>query len=250
MTLDAVDAQLAEWQEQLALAGSNLIELDDLFTYKRLRGEIGETPPLLTGITATRVIPALAAIQDIWQYLQMLQELLRRAQEVRKSVRLWSQERVVQEIEQMLTGPSLSLGTTQKPLALRGLLSTSKQTENGHPRRRPPVYDTGLRDRQGHHPRSRCRLAAPGAILSDLEAELAALSARAADLGSDAEAGADAPSQQVEDALRTRRHRSARASIPIWLTSSSRRNRVRARLDAIVEQAAEALALQRAPKGC
>src|SRR5437868_1878165 len=128
MTLDEMDAQLADWQARLALAGSNLIELDDLFTYKRLRGEVGETPPLLTGVTATRVIPALAAIQDIWQYLQMLQDLLRRAQELRKTVRLWTQERILLEIQQMLNGPSLSLGTTQKPLALRGLLSSARQT--------------------------------------------------------------------------------------------------------------------------
>jgi len=243
MTLAEMDAQLADWQAHLAQAGSNLIELDDLFTYKRLRGEIGETPPLLTGTTAARVIPALAAIQDIWQYLQMLQDLLRRAQELRKSVRLWTQERVLHDIETMLTGPSLSLGTTKKPLALRGLLSTSVQTETVTPsdvlqfmtRAFEMAKDTILEVDVAWK-----RLEP---TLSDCETQLAALTADAAALGSDAE-GELAPLRAKLKALYTRV-----VTDPLGVNSDLAKEfrpgaeRVRARLSQIVQQRSEALAL-------
>lgn len=244
MTLETVDAQLAEWQAQLALASSNLIELDDLFTYKRLRGEIGAAPPVLTGVTATRVIPALAAVQDIWQYLQMLQDLLHRAQELRKTVRIWTQDRVVHEIEQMLTGPSLSLGTTQKPLALRGLLSASKQTEMVTPasvlqfmtRAFEVARDTILEVDVAWK-----RLEP---ALTDFDAELGRLSAEAAALGSDAE-NELAP---LRAKLKTLYNRVV--TDPLGVNSDLTTEfvpaaiRVRARLNQIVQRRNEALAMR------
>ena len=244
MTLAEADAQLADWQAHLARAGSNLIELDDLFTYKRLRGEIGETPPLLTGVTATRVIPALAAIQDIWQYLQLLQDLLRRVQELRKTVRLWTQDRILHEIEEMLTGPSLSLGTTQKPLALRGLLSTSVQTEMVTPN------DVLLFMTRAFEMAKDTILEVDGAwkrlepTLSDFEAQLTTLSANAVALGSDAEAEL-APLRAKLKTLYARV-----VTDPLGVNSDLAKefrpaaDRVRARLDEIVRKRDEALALK------
>ncbi len=243
MTLEEVDEQLAAWQAQLALASSNLIELDDLFTYKRLRGEIGEAAPVLTGITATRVGPALAAIQDLWQYLQLLQDLLHRAQELRKTVRLWSQDRILLEIEQMLRGPSLSLGTTQKPLALRGLLSTSQQAEKvtaasvlqfmtrAYEMAKDTILEVDVAWKRLEQD------------LSDFEIQLAALSKDAAAIGSDAEAELT-PLQTKLKTLYTRV-----VSDPLGVNSDLAKefvpaaNRVRTRLDQIVKQRQETLAL-------
>ena len=244
MTLDEVDAQLADWQARLALAGSNLIELDDLFAYKRLRGEIGETPPVLVGITAKRVIPALAAVQDMWQYLQLLQDLLRRALELRKGVRLWTQERVLNEIQQMLTGPSLSLQTTQKPLALRGLLSTTSQTETVSPddlmqfmmRAFEMAKDTIL-EVDGAWKRLE-------PTLSDFETQLTALSVSAMALGSDAEAEL-APLRCKLKALYARI-----VTDPLGVNSDLAReflpgvDQVRARLDQVAARRSQALALK------
>lgn len=244
MTLEELDARLADWSAQLTLASSNLIELDDLFTYKRLRGEIGESQPVLAGVTATRVIPALAALQDIWQYLQMLQDLLRRAQEQRKTVRLWNQERVLHEIEQMLTGPSISLGTTQKPLALRGLLSTSKQTEMVTPasvlhfmtRAFEVAKDTILEVDVAWK-----RLEP---ALNDCELQLTGLSADAKALGSDAEAEL-AP---LRTQLKTLYNRVM--TDPLGVNSDLTNafipaaTRVRARLNQIVKRRDEVMALK------
>ncbi len=96
MTLEQIDAALAEWQAKLNLASSNLLELDDLFTYKRLRGRAGDA---LTGITKAKVLPALAAMDQLWQSLLLLTDTLNRAQAMRKAAsRLWPSERSLREI--------------------------------------------------------------------------------------------------------------------------------------------------------
>ena len=101
MTLEQIDAALAEWQGKLNLASANLLELDDLFTYKRLRGTAGDA---LAGVTKEKVVPALAAMDQLWQSLALLNDTLSRAQALRKSAsRLWASERAGREIEQILT---------------------------------------------------------------------------------------------------------------------------------------------------
>lgn len=127
MNIEQIDKALGDWQNRLALASSNLIELDDNETYKRLRGDLG-TPPTLAGVTKTRVEPALNAVRELWRYLQLIQDVVNRAVEMRKTMpRLWP-EKTLNEIEQLLQGPSITLTAVTTPLAQRGLLSVS-QTE-------------------------------------------------------------------------------------------------------------------------
>jgi chromosome segregation ATPase len=130
MTLDQIDKALADWQTRLTLASNNLMELDDLYAYKRLCGADTSTPRL-TGITATQVTPALTAVRELWQYYQMLSDVVTRATEMRKNVpKLWgSQTTGVRELEQLLIGPSVQLPPVQTPLAQRGLLSTSETAQ-------------------------------------------------------------------------------------------------------------------------
>lgn len=124
MNLEQIDKALADWQGRIALGSSNLLELDDNETYKRLRGDLG-APPLLTGITKTRVEPALNAVRELWRYLQLIQDVVGRAAEMRKNMpRLWA-EKTLTEIEQLLQGPSITLAAVTTPLAHRGLLSVS-----------------------------------------------------------------------------------------------------------------------------
>jgi len=143
----------------------------------------------------------------------------------------------------MLTGPSLSLGTTKKPLALRGLLSTSVQTETVTPsdvlqfmtRAFEMAKDTILEVDVAWK-----RLEP---TLSDCETQLAALTADAAALGSDAE-GELAPLRAKLKALYTRV-----VTDPLGVNSDLAKEfrpgaeRVRARLSQIVQQRSEALAL-------
>ena len=126
MTLEQIDAALVEWQGKLNLASANLLELDDLFTYKRLRGASGDA---LVGVTRERVAPALAAMDQLWQSLALLTDAISRAQALRKSAsRLWATERSGREIEQILTGPSVLMPAPPAPLAQRALLSTADST--------------------------------------------------------------------------------------------------------------------------
>ena len=126
MTLEQIDAALTEWQGKLNLASANLLELDDLFTYKRLRGTAGDA---LAGVTKEKVVPALAAMDQLWQSLALLNDTLSRAQALRKSAsRLWASERAGREIEQILLGPSVLLPAAPAPLAQRELLSSADST--------------------------------------------------------------------------------------------------------------------------
>ena len=65
MTLDEIEGMLSDWQSKLTLASNNLLELDALTTYKRLSGEGTLPPARLTGVTQTRVQPALDAMGDL-----------------------------------------------------------------------------------------------------------------------------------------------------------------------------------------
>ena len=126
VTLEQIDLALAEWQGKLNLASTNLLELDDLFTCKRLRGTAGNS---LAGVTKDKVVPALAAMDQLWQSLVLLTDTVNRAQALRKSVsRLWASERSGREIEQILTGPSILMPAAPAPLAQREMLSTADST--------------------------------------------------------------------------------------------------------------------------
>ena len=142
VTLEQTDAALAEWQGKLNLASANLLELDDLFTYKRLRGTAGDA---LVGVTRDRVLPALAAMDQLWQSLALLTDTIGRAQALRKSAsRLWATERSAREIEEILTGPSVLMPAAPAPLAQRELLSTSRQHPLPHPIASPLDHDGGV----------------------------------------------------------------------------------------------------------
>src|SRR5579871_4297603 len=130
MTLEQIDRALSEWQSRLSVASNNLLELDDFLTYKRLKGDKGMPPARLAGVTESRVTPALAAIGLLWQYMQQLSDVINRAADLRKSMpRLWTSENTLGKIEQLLTGPSITLQTTETPLSQRGLLSGSTQAQ-------------------------------------------------------------------------------------------------------------------------
>ena len=130
MTLEQIDSELAQWHVRLTLASTNLLDLDDLFTFKRLRGDIDLPPAQLSGLTESRVTPALAAIKTLWDYLQALRANLEKASELRKTLsRIWTPENTLRQIDHILNGSSIVLPSTQTALADRSLLSGA-QTAN------------------------------------------------------------------------------------------------------------------------
>lgn len=127
MTLDQIDGALAEWQARLAQAGSSLLELDDSAAYQRLRGTADTPPAKLTGLTQTRVGPALALIDGLWQSQQQLTDIVNQAERLRPALkRLWTHEAEQRQIEFLLFGASVQLPAAETPFAQRGLLPEPK----------------------------------------------------------------------------------------------------------------------------
>ena len=126
-TIEHVDQLLSDWQQKLNLVSQNLIDLQGTLTYQRLAGTGGFLPLPLTGITAHRVLPALSALDELFQHFDQLRGTIDHARELRKQVpRFLGAEPKVQEIDRLLTGDSIQLAIVQIPLAQRGLLSAAE----------------------------------------------------------------------------------------------------------------------------
>jgi hypothetical protein len=122
-----VDRVLDEWRTRLRTVDDNLRELDDEPTLRKLEGRPGLTAVPLEGDTAARVGPALRSLREVWAYRDLLAEVLERADELRKSVRPWSEARQMQAIDDLLNGPSITLLSATVPLALRSLAASAQE---------------------------------------------------------------------------------------------------------------------------
>ncbi len=117
-----IDQLLATWQNQLSAATQNLLELQELPSYQRL------SLVNLTGITATKVTPALAAMNDLFQYFDLLIQTVNKANNLRQQLpKFLGSEQKINEIKQLLTGASIELSVVKIPLAKRQLLSVNNQ---------------------------------------------------------------------------------------------------------------------------
>ena len=133
ITLEQIDRELADWQARLSLASSSLLELDDMPTYKRLQGDL-DAPPVLLGVTQARVVPTLGAVARLWRYLQLLNDVLKQATELRAAMpRLFGSENVLHKISDLLHGQSISLPPIETPADQRGLLTASQTPQATSP---------------------------------------------------------------------------------------------------------------------
>ncbi|MBW4613997.1 MAG: hypothetical protein KME21_12125 [Desmonostoc vinosum HA7617-LM4] len=139
MTVD-IDQLLADWKNKVKVASHNLLELEELPTYQRLCGSFGFPKTDLTGITAVQVTPALTAINDLFQYLDLLAQTVDKAAQLRQQLPrflggkqkigfLAAGEQKIDEIRQLLTGASIHLPAVQTPLAQRGLLTGAEKAK-------------------------------------------------------------------------------------------------------------------------
>ena len=78
MSLDEIDAELADWTTRLQLVSDNVMALRGSGAYQRLRGEGGWPKVVFAGETASRTAPALAAFQELWAHYALLTDLLDR----------------------------------------------------------------------------------------------------------------------------------------------------------------------------
>ncbi|MBV9415138.1 MAG: hypothetical protein JO363_09190, partial [Solirubrobacterales bacterium] len=110
------DRELARLQEANERVGANLVELEIDSSRQLL-----EAAPL-TGESAARWSVASTALTDLWEWRGLLEKLLERAEELRRSPRRAS------ELEALISGPSIELARAQVPLAERKLLGSSEVT--------------------------------------------------------------------------------------------------------------------------
>jgi hypothetical protein len=122
MTLDEIDAALAQWRQDLALSGTNIAELEETRPYQRLKGRLRANPPTLAGVTLAKASAAVAAAAELWQKYLLLTDLVQRAQDRRAQIgRLRLSDAALAEISEMLNGPSISLTAGATPLDQRDL---------------------------------------------------------------------------------------------------------------------------------
>ena len=128
MTLTEIDQALEDWHAKIAAATENLLVLEDLPVVQRLQPQAGGSPPRLTGLTASKVQPALALLPQLFQSISLLTDIVERATELRRPLTvLWRPERILSQIEELLLGPSITFPSEQTPFARRGLLSAPEQ---------------------------------------------------------------------------------------------------------------------------
>jgi hypothetical protein len=123
-----IDQLIADWKKKVNIAGQNLLELQELPTYQRLCGGFGFPPVKLTGITQTRVTPALEAMNDLFQHFDLLVQTVDKAIKLRQQLPRFLSTQKISEIAQLLTGASIELPGVQTPLAQRELLTGAETT--------------------------------------------------------------------------------------------------------------------------
>lgn len=125
--LDRIDQQLAKWQQHLDLVSQNLLDLYDLSTYQRLVGAGGFPKTSLNGTTQQQVLPALAALTDVFRDFDLLTQTVQQAIALRKQLPRWlGAEDQLQEIDRLLNTSSIILPSVEIPLAQRNLLSATE----------------------------------------------------------------------------------------------------------------------------
>jgi hypothetical protein len=126
VNLEEIDQLLADWKQKLDVVGQNLIDLHGLSAYQRL---CNNSQVQLTGVTQIKVSPALLVMNELFQHFDLLTSTIDKALQLRALIpRFLASQVRIQEIEDLLTKPSIHLSVNQIPLAQRGLLSVSQTT--------------------------------------------------------------------------------------------------------------------------
>src|SRR5262249_22040000 len=132
-TAQYIDARLAAWSERLQRIDDSLLALEAEPIYQMLSGP-KRTP--LEGVTRERVEPALEALANLFEARQRLGEVFERAKELRASMSalaFWENDDKLKQIQQLLDGPSIHMGTQTTPLARRGLLDAGAHDVSASP---------------------------------------------------------------------------------------------------------------------
>jgi hypothetical protein len=128
---DRIIAELAAWQDRLALVSRNLSEINELPALQRVKARLRPTPDFYTGDTASRINDALAALDDLWKDYLLLNALLDQADTLRKQSGMFHDHE--SDIRELLHGRSITLPVAHIPLAERGLLTSAESANKVTP---------------------------------------------------------------------------------------------------------------------
>ncbi|MGV0024970.1 hypothetical protein [Phormidesmis priestleyi] len=122
-TLEQIDQRLSDWQNKVGLVSQILIDLQEIPTYQQLSGD-----PVfsihLTGTTAAQVTPALEAMNDLFQYFDLLLKTIAQATQLRKQYsRFLGSQQILQAIEAELTDAWIQLSVERLPPSQRNFLT-------------------------------------------------------------------------------------------------------------------------------
>lgn len=119
------EALLGAWEEKLRVAETNMREMRMLGAYKLFTGN---PRPNFTGRTANELVPAMAALEELWLNFSLLSENLRQARTIFDSLpsSASAQAPRLAEIKELLSGASIQLPTIQTPLEQRGLTTPAE----------------------------------------------------------------------------------------------------------------------------
>jgi hypothetical protein len=125
MTLDEIDRAIAAWDERLAQADQNLLDLND--------GDyalVEQTAPRFIGVTREQVLPAITAMRALFAQRQQVDDVMTRIKAKRSALpRIWPARQRLDEIAELLRGPSVALGTTMTPVEQRRLFTPGSAAE-------------------------------------------------------------------------------------------------------------------------
>ena len=123
-----IAAAIASWHRRLSLASENLLSIYETEAMKRLEGRGGCPAVVVAGTTAERVLPAVETLKTLFDQLEKLRATVGKAEILHGSLpRFLHREESLREIDALLVGPSIVLGTTDTPLARRSLLMAAEQ---------------------------------------------------------------------------------------------------------------------------
>jgi hypothetical protein len=128
---DTIIAELAAWQDRLALVSRNLGEINELPALQRVKARLRATPELYAGETASRINDALASLEELWKDYLLLNALLDEADTLLKQSGMFHDHEA--EIRELLHGHSITLPVAHVPLAERGLLTKAERADKVTP---------------------------------------------------------------------------------------------------------------------
>jgi len=204
VTLDEIDRALADWKARRQRIDDNLMALEtDPACMLLEQASAAGTTVGLDGITRDRVVPALAAMRELFAQRTLLDGVIEKATSLRAGInRLWPGDGP-KEIDRLLHGASIALPPVETPLARRGLLDAAETTTAISPDQllaaMTAAFDAA-RDAVASVSQAWDRLTP---AITATEADAAKLADLAADLGDDATAELASVRAEI-DAVRTR----------------------------------------------